>query len=155
MNWLNYFIPYPKPIELEPLEWVNFKHNKDRLLFVHLNPTCLCLLVRMANYTKSKGHILTITSTVSTKKEDTLLKRKSDTHLTRRAFDVRINDMSQPLIKDLIAEFNRTYAHLGAKAIDGSSRLIVHESDHLHVQLDRLFAEPPIDERLWNWASKQ
>ncbi len=148
-------MPYRDPFHLQDLDYLKFKHVRDRLLFIHLNPVCLKLLIEMANYTKSKGHVLTVTSTVSSLSEDKRLGRVSDTHLTRRAFDIRTRDMSERVLDSLVEEFSTKYSSIGAKNLKGDSRLIVNESTHLHVQLDRLFSEQPISETLWNWATKQ
>ena len=96
---------------------------------------------------KNYGIELTITATVSTLAEDKLLKRVSDTHRTRRAFDVRVNDLPESLIAELLAVFRKKYGKYGAVA-SAIPSLIVYKphgtGPHLHVQLSRKYALPEI-----------
>lgn len=97
---------------------------------------------------KNHGKELTLTATVSTIAEDKELKRVSDTHRSRRAFDVRVKDLSETHIAELCAEFRKRYNKYGA-VVNNHRSLIVYKphgsGPHLHVQLDRKFSLPPID----------
>ena len=97
---------------------------------------------------KNYGIELTITATVSTSAEDKALGRVSDTHRTRRAFDVRTNGLPESFIAELIGVFNKKYGKYGAVA-SALPQLIVNKSHgtgpHLHVQLNRKYALKEID----------
>jgi hypothetical protein len=91
---------------------------------------------------KNYGIELTITATVSTLAEDKILGRVSDTHRTRRAFDIRTNDLPEAMIAELCAEFRKKYGKYGAVA-SAIPSLIVYKphgtGPHLHVQLSRKY----------------
>lgn len=92
---------------------------------------------------KNYGIELTITATVSTSDEDKALGRVSDTHRTRRAFDVRTSGLPESFIAELIGVFNKKYGKYGAVA-SAIPQLIVNKphgsGPHLHVQLNRKYA---------------
>ena len=91
---------------------------------------------------------LTLTTTVSTKEEDLQLKRVSDTHRTRRAWDIRTYDLPDSLIAELTAVFNKKYGKYGAVA-SALPQLIVNKTHgrgpHRHCQLSRKYALKEID----------
>lgn len=97
---------------------------------------------------KTYGIKLTLTATVSTRAEDKLLGRVSDTHRTRRAWDIRVNDLPDYLIADLCSVFRKKYGKYGAVA-NNQAQLIVYKphgtGPHLHCQLSRKYALPEIN----------
>ena len=116
-------------------------------------PDMADLAQRIANeidlYAREKYKIeLTITTTVSTKAEDVELSRTSDTHRTRRAFDIRTGDLPDELVAELCSVFRKKYGRFGAVASSVPS-LIVYKphgtAEHLHVQLSRKYALPEIN----------
>jgi len=100
----------------------------------------------MDNYAKEKyGIEIMLTATVSTKEEDLALNRESDTHRTRRAFDVRTRDLPETLIAELCSITRKKYGSYGA-SVKGAPSLVVYKphgtGPHLHVQLNRKYALP-------------
>lgn len=92
---------------------------------------------------KQYGIELTITATVSTSAEDKALGRQSDTHRTRRAFDVRTHDLPDELVAELCAVFRKKYGKYGAVASAVPSLIVYRPhgtGPHLHVQLNRKYA---------------
>ena len=93
---------------------------------------------------KAYGVEMMITATVSTLAEDKALGRLSDTHRTRRAFDVRTSNMEEDQIGELIIYLNRKYGKLGAIA-SALPILVVNKphgtGPHLHIQLNRKHAK--------------
>ena len=119
---------------------------KDR--FQDLAKEASRLAIEMDEWSvKNYGLELTLTETVSTRGEDTRLLRVSDTHRTRRAFDVRVKDLPESLVAELCSYFRKKYTNLGALTPNQRS-LIVYKphgtGPHLHVQLDRKYALPEI-----------
>ena len=95
-------------------------------------------------YSQEKyGIELTITATVSTRDEDKTLDRASDTHRTRRAFDIRTGDLPDELVAELCSVFRKKYGRFGA-VTSALPSLIVYRphgtGPHLHVQLSRKYA---------------
>jgi hypothetical protein len=121
---------------------------KDKVVedrFKDLNPQAQKIAIEMDQWAMEKYKIeLTITSTVSTLEEDKLLKRQSDTHRTRRAWDVRTRDLPDEFIAELISYFNKKYANKFGAIVGGKPSLIVYRphgtGPHLHIQLNRKYA---------------
>lgn len=91
---------------------------------------------------------LTITATTSTTAEDKELERVSDTHRTRRAFDVRVGDLPDELIAELCSVFRKKYGRFGAITTAIPSLIVFKPhgtAAHLHVQLSRKYALPEIN----------
>lgn len=102
----------------------------------------------MDSYAQEKyGVEITLTATVSTKEEDLALGRESDTHRTRRAFDVRTRDLPESLIAELCSIARKKYRQHGA-SVKGVPALVVYRphgsGPHLHVQLNRKYALPEL-----------
>lgn len=89
------------------------------------------------------GIHITLTSTVSTKEEDDLLGRKSDTHRTRRAYDIRTRGLDEHIVEDIVKFLQTKYGFCGAITSNGPT-IVVDKSKtsqpHLHVQFNRNFA---------------
>ena len=100
-------------------------------------------------YSQEKyGIELTITATVSTRNEDRELKRESDTHRTRRAFDVRTGDLPDEIVAELCSVFRKKFGRFGAVASAVPSLIVYRPhgtGPHLHVQLSRKYALPEIN----------
>lgn len=92
---------------------------------------------------KQYGIELTITATVSTIAEDKELGRQSDTHRSRRAWDIRVKDLPDSLIAELCSVFRKKYGKYGAIA-NNAPQLIVYKphgtGPHLHCQLNRKYS---------------
>ena len=97
---------------------------------------------------KQYGIELTLTATVSTIQEDKELNRESDTHRSRRAWDIRVRDLPDSLIAELCSVFRKKYGKFGAM-VKGAAQLIVYKphgsGPHLHCQLNRRYSLPTIE----------
>lgn len=127
---------------------MKFKDDIVAARFKDMHSQCQKLATDMDEWSvKHHGKEITITATVSTYSEDKLLERISDTHRTRRAFDVRVNDLTEDHIAELCAHFRKTWGLQGA-VVSGRPSLIVFKphgtGPHLHVQLARKFALSPL-----------
>ncbi len=125
---------------------MKFKDSVVEERFQYLHPLLQTILKQMDDFAKAKyGIELTLTATCSTSDEDRALGRKSDTHRTRRASDVRTRDLPESLIAELCAVFRKKYGNLGAK-LNNQAQLIVYRphgtGPHLHIQLNRKYAQP-------------
>jgi hypothetical protein len=128
---------------------MKFKTPEVETRFKDMHPIAQKIAIEMDSYAQTNFKIeLTLTTTVSTRHEDRSLGRVSDTHRTRRAFDVRTYDLPEAVIAEIIAVFNKKYGKLGAVA-SAKPQLIVHKPQgsgpHLHVQLNRNHALKEID----------
>lgn len=94
------------------------------------------------------GIEILLTATVSTIEEDKILNRESDTHRTRRAFDVRTKDLPESLIAEMCAFLRKKHNRHGAM-VKGTPELIVYKphgtGPHLHIQINRKYALKPIE----------
>lgn len=111
--------------------------------FSQMLPRTQELAIEMDTWSQTNyGIELTLTETATTWAEDKALNRKSDTHRTGRAFDIRTRDLPESFIAEFCAHFRKKYPTLGAIK-DGQYQLIVwkpHGSGpHLHVQIKRNF----------------
>ena len=92
---------------------------------------------------KTYGIELTLTATCSDNREDKELGRSSDTHRTRRAWDIRVRDLPESLIAELCSYFRKKYNKYGAVS-SNAPQLIVYKphgtGPHLHCQLNRKYA---------------
>jgi hypothetical protein len=122
---------------------VKFKSKHVEARFALLCDRAKELAIEMAVWAMNRYKIeLVFTATVSTKEEDKVLGRVSDTHRTGRAFDIRTAGLPEAFIAEFILHFETKYPKLGA------GKLIVNKAHgtgpHLHVQLNRTFAIVPI-----------
>lgn len=128
---------------------MKFKTPEVEERFKDLHPMAQKIATEMDEWSvKNFQKELTITATCSSKAEDKLLGRVSDTHRTRRAWDIRVNDLSEDHISQLCAHFRKLYTKYGAVA-SGGAQLIVYKphgsGPHLHCQLNRTYILPEKD----------
>lgn len=123
---------------------MKFKDDIVSIRFEDMNKLARTIAKDMDDYAQKQWGIeITITSTVSTRDEDRLLGRLSDTHRTRRAFDVRTSNFDDTQLAELMEYTNLRYGKYGAIA-SALPILIVNKAHgtgpHLHIQLSRKFA---------------
>ena len=119
-----------------------FKSKKDFNRFLNLHPVAFMLLAQMRLYCFERSIPFRVTSTVSTKKEDSELNRVSATHREGRAFDLSLHHWSSFEIKQFTNYFDERYGHFGAIGFNGERKLIVDHvgtARHLHIQIDRSY----------------
>jgi hypothetical protein len=127
---------------------MKFKDDIVSIRFEDMHKMARTIATDMDAYTQKQWGIeLMVTATVSTSAEDKLLERVSDTHRSRRAFDVRTSNLEEDQIADLMEYTNLRYGKYGAIA-SALPKLIVSKphgsGPHLHIQLSRKFALPEI-----------
>lgn len=128
---------------------MRFKTPEVEARFKDMHELAQRIAEEMDEYSrKTFGIELTLTATVSTASEDKVLERLSDTHRTRRAFDVRTYNLPDEVVAELIGVFTKKYGKYGA-VVSALPKLIVNKKhgtgDHLHVQLNRKYALKEID----------
>lgn len=127
---------------------MKFKDDVIAARFSDMNITAQKIATEMDEFTqKNFGTQITITATVSSKSEDATLKRVSDTHRTRRAFDVRTGDLKEEWISEIIEYFTLRYGKFGAVASEKPQLIIQKDhgtGPHLHIQLNRKYSLPEI-----------
>jgi len=121
---------------------MNFKTKKAQEGFSLMHPVAQSLAVEMDEWAKEQEVDLVFTATVSSLEEDKKLGRKSDTHRTGRAFDIRTSNLSEEFISAFIERFNMLYGDsIGAIGSNGLPKLIVYRphgtGPHFHVQIRR------------------
>jgi hypothetical protein len=123
---------------------MRFKTLKAEHRFSDLGELLQKIVIEMDEYAQEKyGIQLTFTETVTTLEEDKAVNRLSDTHRTRRAVDIRVEDLPESLIAELCAVFRKKYGKHGAIA-SAMPQLIVYKphgtGPHLHVQVSRKYS---------------
>lgn len=127
---------------------MKFKDDVIAARFTDMNKLAQTIANEMDQWSqKNYGIELTITATVSSHNEDKQLGRVSDTHRTRRAWDIRTRDLPDSLIAEMILAINKKYGKYGAVA-SAIPQLLVHKphgsGPHLHCQLNRKYALPEL-----------
>jgi hypothetical protein len=123
---------------------MKFKDDIIAARFTDMNKLAQTIATEMDKWSQDNYNVeLTITATVSTIEEDKALGRISDTHRTRRAWDIRTVDLPDSLVAEMIVAINKKYGKYGA-VTSALPRLIVNKSHgngpHLHCQLNRKYA---------------
>lgn len=123
---------------------MKFKDDIIAARFEDMNKLAVTIANDMDEWSqKNHGIELTITATTSTSAEDKALGRLSDTHRTRRAWDIRTRDLEEDFLNELIAYTNKKYGKYGA-VVSAIPKLIVYKphgtGPHLHCQLSRKYA---------------
>lgn len=121
-------------------KFIEFKNKLDQSLLFSVHPYLLVLIADASWFCYSHNQPFTITGTISTLEKDLKLKRKSDTHRTHRAVDIRIHDWTKAFTFELVAYLESKYGKQGAVTEEGKKKLIVVKPDHLHIQLNREFS---------------
>lgn len=127
---------------------MKFKDDICAARFTDMNKLAQTIATEMDQWSqKNYGIELTITATVSSHNEDRELGRVSDTHRTRRAWDIRTRDLPDILIAEMLLAINKKYGKYGAVA-SAIPQLIVNKphgsGPHLHCQLNRKYALPEL-----------
>lgn len=126
---------------------MNFKHEKDKMLFFKLHPILQLIIMDMNWYSVVNfGIPLTVTATISTELEDKKLGRVSSSHQHGIACDIRARILSKEQQKELSNYINSNKKYVDYKYLSrsGKKRLaFVHDNGngiHFHTQIHRKFA---------------
>lgn len=120
---------------------IEFKDPKDKDNMTEIHHLLFAILLDMASWHRTRGYSMVITDLISTKEEDSVLQRESDSHRTRRAADLRSRHMELEDQNDFVRHFNKKYESLASVSrSDLKPRLVVlHGSGnnrHFHVALN-------------------
>jgi hypothetical protein len=124
---------------------MNFKHEKDMLLFTSLHPILIMIYADLNWYAKSRHFVdLTITETISTLAEDKKLNRTSSSHRECRAIDIRTKDLDPFLISELVNYINNKteYKRFHYLSSGGQKRLAyfhIGNAPHIHLSIHSQF----------------
>lgn len=121
-------------------EVIKFKHEKDKDLIFCVHPIMNMILFDVAAFCDKFFYKLTVTATRTDRNIDRIQNRKSSTHRTGRAVDLRTRDMPETIKKDLIKYLNDKYFIYAAVTTAGKNVLVVDKSDHLHLQIHSRYA---------------
>jgi hypothetical protein len=126
---------------------INFKNEKDKMLFTQLALPLIMVYCDLALYAKEKHKIdLVITETITTKEHDKKLGRVSDAHQYGIALDIRANNIDKRIVKELVGYINNRwfYKQFHYLSNSGVSRLAIdhgeNENYHIHLQVNRKYA---------------
>jgi hypothetical protein len=121
-----------------------FKSELVRSRAFLMHPLTMMILADMVFWAISRGILISITETFTSKEEDAALKRVSTAHAEGRAFDVSTRGWTETQIKAFSDEFTAKYGSYGAIGGSGKPTLIVrHDTgrgDHFHVQVSRKYS---------------
>lgn len=128
---------------------MKYKSKTVEERFSYLHPKLKEILAEMDAYCLEHGVDFTLTETVTLPSEDAALGRKSDTHVSRRAADLRTRDWKDDFLRMFMAVMEHDFGHVGAINSQGKRQLLVyHDSGHgphIHCQLSRDYWLPPIE----------
>jgi hypothetical protein len=121
--------------------------NQDRWKYLH--PIAVMIFCDLILWCEENNLPCVMTDSVSDEAEDRKIQRMSDTHRTRRAFDISLNGwgdiQKNACIQAMTLKWNK-YAALGG---DGRPRLCygdVHGTGpHIHFQINRKYSLPVLD----------
>lgn len=124
---------------------MEFKDEKDRMLFTFLNPILIMIYADMYQYARAvHGVDLIATSTISTYEEDLKLGRTSAAHREARAIDVRTKGLDAFIIDDIIRYINSkpSYEKFHYYSKSGDKRLAyfhIGTAEHIHLAIHARF----------------
>ena len=127
-------------------KYVTFKYPKTLPNLTLMHPTLVMIMFEMAYWCWVRKIDFVVTSTISTVKKDLKLGRVSDSHRTKRAFDLRSRRVFSVKQKnDFIEHFNRKYIDIASiNRSDNVARLIVEHGEgdnkHFHIALHSRFS---------------
>ena len=121
---------------------IKFKHEIDRLLFPYLAPNLIRAAGEMCDWCHSKGMDFVITETISTIERDKKrgIHRVSQSHLTGRAFDLRIKNWNKVQRENFCDWFNVRLEPIAARTYGGQRIIAVLKDDHIHVQVNHIYS---------------
>lgn len=125
-------------------DFVKFKQKNQGNTLMFLHPLISMVMFDMANWCNTRSISFVVTDTISTFKKDKKLGRVSDSHRTRRAFDLRSRTFSKRQAEEFIQYFNNKYSNIASvSASDLVPRLVVHhgkdDSLHFHIAIHSRF----------------
>lgn len=125
---------------------MQFKNEKDMLLFTSLHPVLIMIYADLHWYARSRHFTeLVITETVTTLEQDKKLNRTSSSHRQCRAVDIRTKDLDPFLVADLVNYINnkKEYKRFHYLSNNGQKRLAYWHNngngDHLHLAIHSQF----------------
>ena len=125
---------------------MQFKNEKDKMLFTLLHPALIMIYADLNWYAKSMHFTeLVITETVTTLGEDMRLSRTSSSHRESRALDIRTKDLDSFMVADLVNYINskEEYKKFHYLSNGGKTRLAYWHNngngDHLHLAIHSKF----------------
>ncbi len=132
---------------------MKFKHEDGLLRFGRLCEPAKHLAHEMNWYFVKEGYDFIITESVTTEEEDKKVGRKSDSHRTFRAFDVRLKHIPKEKLKEFVKNlkeyFNKNFGSWGARVprSDGSVDVVLiydhgrGDNYHIHCQVRRDYSK--------------
>ena len=117
---------------------IKFKHRKQVITLMFMHPLIVMVMFDMAFWCDERNIDYVVTDTISTIEEDKELNRVSDSHRTKRAFDLRSWTFTSGQIDEFIKHFNEKYEDIASiSASDLVQRLVVihGEGDQVHFHI--------------------
>jgi len=120
------------------------KNERDYKLFFQMHPILQLIVMDGANWAFENGLNYVITETVTTLEDDLKANRKTKTHRTKRACDVRSASWPKWARKAFINYLTEKYGEYAAVNTEGVKILVKdHDSgsgDHFHIQIHWKYA---------------
>ena len=128
----------------ESIPFIKFKQIRQGATLMFMHPQIVMIMFEMALWCFTRSIDFVVTDTISTLKKDLKLGRKSNSHRTKRAFDLRSRCFSIKQKEDFITYFNTKYVRIASiSSSDGVARLIVEHGEgdnkHFHIALHSRF----------------
>ncbi len=120
---------------------LNFKNEKDRMLFTLLNPILIMIYADLHTYAKENYNIdLVITDTVSTPEIDRKIGRSSRSHSEGRAIDIRTKNIDVFIVNELVNYINtrwayKKYHYMSKSGVKRLAYYHTHHGEHIHLAI--------------------
>jgi hypothetical protein len=130
------------------MQFFSFKDESEWKELQYLHPAALMVfadLVRFCHDSKMPAPV--ITCLLRTPEENEAVGAESDSHVTRRAFDVRSSTYTKGQIESIVNYMNTQWTKYAAINSHGQVRLAVHHKTtqgalHFHFQINRRYSLP-------------
>jgi hypothetical protein len=125
--------------------WIEFKNFHDHLHLFSVSPVLVMIMADMGQYMRERGSVLEVSSVIRSHAENVAVGSKSDTHVTGRAFDVRVKSHDVFFWDEFAKHFNEKYEkQYGAFSLTQNRPVLcvwkTHDHhDHIHVQIHRKY----------------
>ena len=133
---------------------IEFKNDKDRMLFTLLHPILIMITCDLYLYAKDKHKVhLVITDTISTPDEDASLGRVSTSHQKGLALDIRTKDLSPFVVSDIVNYINSKWIYKSYHYLSngGKKRLAyfhIGNEQHIHLAIHQKYQDPIIQNNI-------
>ena len=117
-----------------------FKQEKQGTTLMFMHPLIVMIMFDMSDWCYRRNIPFVVTDTISTVKKDLKLGRRSDSHRTFRAFDLRSRSFREEQLQEFMRHFNEKCEDVAAVSpSDHLPHLVVlhgeGDNEHMHISI--------------------